>query len=427
MHQINNSNEKFVIHGGNQLNGIISLSGAKNAALPIIIASILADDDVILSNVPTFQKDVQITLEIIKSIGGSVKCEDDKVIINGKNINQLPPDNLCNKIRSSLVFLGALLAKNNNSRVSVPGGCKIGERKYDLHIDGLRSLGVNVTTSDEYIEASHDNDLIGSNITLYLPTTTGTQNIVFGALAAKGETVIRNANTRPENQDFFDFLVKMGARITSGNRIVTIEGGHKLHGTEHRIMDGTDELITYIIMAACTGGEIQIKNASKSLEYEPISAQHLRNSGVEIFNWGGSVFVSGKNKELQAIDIATAPWPGINSDLQPLFSIYSAACQGENSVTDMRFTDRFQYVEGLRQFGVDIEAYGNCAVVRGGVPLTPAEVVSTDLRGGAAFVTAALMAEGESAVSNIDQIDRGYERLEDKLTGLGAHIKRVQV
>jgi len=426
MQLLDKSPEKFVIQGGKSLNGVVSLSGAKNAALPIIVASTLADEDVVLENVPLFQRDVQITLEIIKAIGGSVLIQDGKVIINGRDINSMPPDNLCNKIRSSLIFLGVLLAKKGSSRVAVPGGCRIGERKYDLHIDGLRMLGANVIAGDQSIEASNGNNLIGSQITLYLPTTTGTQNIVFGALAANGNTVIKNANTRPENQDFFNFLNKMGAQIKTGNRIVEVEGGHKLHGTEYRIMDGTDELITYIIMAACTGGEIKIENALTSFEHEPISVQHLKASGLELFNWGGSVFVSAKNKKLQAIDIATAPWPGINSDLQPLFSIYAAVCNGDNSITDMRFTDRFQYVNGLKQFGVDIEAYGNCAVVRGGKPLNCADVASTDLRGGAAFVTAALMAEGESVVTNIEQIDRGYERLEEKLSKIGASIKRVR-
>ena len=415
--------ERFLIHGGRLLKGSVRLSGAKNAALPILVASILADEDVVLTNVPTALKDVQTTLEILESIGAKVIIEQDRVIINGKGMSRKPPSDLCSRIRSSLVFLGALLAKFGWSEVAAPGGCKIGQRKFDLHLQGLRDLGADVVCVEDTIRARNNRGLFGTEIALYLPTTTGTQNIVFGALAAKGTTLIKNANTRPENQDFFEFLNKMGARIRYGNRVVEVEGGAKLHGAEHQIMAGTDEMITYVIMVAATGGEIQIENAS--LRHEPISVRHLRDSGVEIFEWGDSVFVSAKNRALKPVDIATAPWPGINSDLQPLFSVYAAACSGESSITDMRFTDRFQYVEGLKKFGIAIEAYGNCAVVRGGHPLSPANVEATDLRGGAAMVTAALMADGTSEIGNIYQIDRGYERIEQKLAGVGARIERI--
>jgi len=417
--------DKFIIRGRRPLCGAVSLSGAKNAALPILVASILSDEDVVLTNVPTYFKDVQITLDIIKAIGATVRIEGDAVVINGKGVSRTPPPELCTKIRSSLVFLGALLAKTGHGTVAPPGGCRIGERKYDLHLYGLNKLGARVVQEDDHIEVTNQNGLRGTDISLYLPTTTGTQNIVFGALAAQGKTVIKNANTRPENQDLFNFLEKMGARIKHGNRVVEVDGNAVLHGSQHRIMSGTDEMITYIIMASVTGGEIQIEKAN--LKYEPISARHLRDSGVEIFEWGDSVFVSARNRVLRPIDIATAPWPGINSDLQPLFSIYAAACQGESSITDMRFTDRFQYVSSLKQFGIDIEAYGNCAVVNGGRPLHPATVEATDLRGGAAVVTAALMAEGKSEITNVYQIDRGYEFIERKLLSLGADIERVSV
>lgn len=415
--------DKFLVHGGRPLQGSIRLSGAKNAALPILVASILADEDVVLTNVPTALKDVQTTLEIIESIGANVIVEKDRVVINGRGVHQQPPAALCSRIRSSLVFLGALLAKLGRSEVAAPGGCKIGQRKFDLHIQGLRDLGADVVCEEDAIHARNENGLYGADIAMYLPTTTGTQNVVFGALAAKGTTIIKNANTRPENQDLFAFLTKMGATIRSGNRVVEVDGEARLHGAEHQIMAGTDEMITYIVMAAVTGGEIRIENAS--LQHEPISVRHLRDSGLEIFEWGDSVFVSARNRALKPIDIATAPWPGINSDLQPLFSVYGAACAGESSITDMRFTDRFQYVEGLKKFGIDIEAYGNCAVVRGGRPLSPAVVEATDLRGGAAMVTAALMAEGASEINNVHQIDRGYENLEHKLAGLGARIERI--
>jgi len=415
--------ELFLIKGVSRLQGEIELSGAKNAALPILVGAILSNEDVILHNIPLKLKDIQLTLDIIRSIGGKVIIDNKRVIINGKGISnfRLPADS-SSKIRSSLIFLGALLSKIGKAEIPFPGGCSIGERKFDLHIDGIKALGAEVSINDS-IKAEITRQLKGATFDFYLPTTTGTQNVILAALTAEGRTVLRNANTRPENQDFINFLNQMGAKIKLSNRYLEVEGVTGLHGTEYSVMCGSDEMITYIVMAAVTGGEIKIKGGT--LKYIPTSLRHLRESGMEIFEWGESVYVSAKDKVLKPIDIATAPYPGINSDLQPLFSVYAAACNGESTITDMRFTDRFQYVDELKKFGIDIEAYGNCAVVKGAKKTTACSVKATDLRGGAALIAAALMSEGDSHISNIYQIDRGYEEIEKKLEKLGAKIQRI--
>jgi len=414
--------KKYKIIGGNKLRGKIRLHGAKNAAMPILAATILTDDEVILRNVPVWLNDVQVMLEILQALGKKVVVEDDLVIISGILKTHIVPPALGNRIRYSLLFLGGLLNKLKKSSVPNPGGCNIGERKFDLHIDGLKLLGGNFKFC-ETIEATCTS-LKGNEINFYLPTTSGTQNIILGALAAEGETVLKNANTRPENMDFGDFLKSMGADLDIRNRVVKARGSATpLHGTDYTIMNGPDELVTYIIAAAITGGEIQIENAN--LKYAPTDFRVLRDAGVEIFEWGNSVYVSSR-APLHPIDIFTTPYPGINSDMQPLYSVLASFIAGESTVTDMRFTDRFQYVDGLKKFGVDIDAYGNCAVIRGGGRLNGIDVEATDLRGGAAMVLAGLGAVGTTNISNVYQIGRGYVNLPGILKSLGADIEEIE-
>ena len=413
--------KKYKIIGGKKLQGKIRLHGAKNAAMPILAATVLTDEEVILRNVPVWLNDVQVMMEILQSLGKEITVTEEQLVISGSLKTHIVPPELGNRIRYSLLFLGGLLNRLGKTSVPNPGGCNIGERKFDLHIEGLERLGAHFEFG-ETIEGTCT-ELKGNEINFYLPTTSGTQNIILGALAAAGETVLKNANTRPENMDFGDFLKSMGADLEIRNRVVKARGSSSpLHGTDYTIMNGPDELVTYIIAAAITGGEIKIENAD--LKYAPTDFRVLRDAGVEIFEWGNSVYVSAPNP-LQPIDIFTTPYPGINSDMQPLYSVLASIIPGESTVTDMRFTDRFQYVEELKKFGMDIDAYGNCAVIRGGKSLQGVDVEATDLRGGAAMVLAGLAAEGTTTISNIYQIGRGYVNLPKILRSLGADIEEV--
>ncbi len=413
--------KKYKIVGGKRLQGKIRLHGAKNAAMPILAATVLTDEEVVLRNVPVWLNDVQVMMEILRALGKKVDIKQDRVVISGTLATHIVPSELGSRIRYSLLFLGGLLNRLRKTSVPNPGGCNIGERKFDLHIKGLELLGAHFEFG-ETIEGSCSK-LQGNEISFYLPTTSGTQNIILGALAAEGEMVLKNANTRPENMDFGDFLKSMGADIEIRNRVVKVRGGSTpLQGTDYTIMNGPDELVTYIIAAAITGGEIQIEDAD--LKYAPTDLRVLRDAGVEIFEWGNSVYVSARNP-LKPIDIFTTPYPGINSDMQPLYSVLASIIPGESTVTDMRFTDRFQYVDELKKFGMDIDAYGNCAVIRGGKPLQGVDVRATDLRGGAALVLAGLAAEGTTHISNIYQIGRGYVNLAETLRSLGAEIDEI--
>ena len=413
--------KKYQITGGKRLKGSIRLNGAKNATLPILAASTLTDEEVILKNVPIKLNDVQIMINILKSLGKKIIYEGDRLIITGPLKTHVVPPELGNRIRYSLLFLGALLNRLGKSCVPNPGGCNIGDRKFDLHIMGLQCMGAQFHIEEDTIEATRD-ELAGTEISFYLPTTSGTQNVILGALSAQGETVLKNANTRPENMDFGDFLKSMGADIKMGNRVAHIKESGVLHGTEYTIMNGPDELVSYIIATAITGGEVRIENAD--LKYVPTDVKVLREAGVEIFEWGDSVYVSAPN-QLKQIDIFTTPYPGINSDMQPLYSVFASMANGESTVTDMRFTERFQYVEELAKFGVNIIAYGNCAVIQGGKPLKGSDTIATDLRGGCALVLAGLVAEGTTTIGNISQIERGYIDLPEALRRLGADIKII--
>lgn len=413
----------FRINGGNRLNGEVNLSGAKNASLPILFGSLISKGIVELENVPVLMEDIRVAIEIIKNVGASVEVNGTSVIIDPSGIKDPAlPLELVSRIRYSLLLLGAFLNRFGRVELPFPGGCDIGTRKFDLHIKGLQDLGAKMDVTDEGIFGTVDN-LKGADIEFYLPTTSGTENIMISACMAKGRTVIRNANTRPEIQDFARFLNSMGANIKISSRLIEIDGVESLSGTKHRIMKGGDEAMTFMIAAGMTGGDIVIRDYN--LDHVRVDANYLRDSGMEIFEWGGSVYISGKTG-IRPFDMFTAPYPGVNSDMQPLFAALALTAQGESTITDQRFTDRFAYVKELKSFGADINHYGNCAVVKGGNVLIGTNVRATDLRGGAAEVLVGLMSEGETTIDNIYQIDRGYEHLEEKLGALGADIERIQ-
>ena len=415
----------FEIRGGRKIKGEIALSGAKNAALPILFGSLLCEELVKIENVPTKLQDIKVTLKLLKKLGAEVQVKGKTVIINPSGVSKIKvPQSLSSKIRSSLLLLSVLLVKMGEVRLSFPGGCAIGKRKFDLHIKGLSALGADIRVDEKGISGRRKKQFIGADIDFYTPTVTGTENVILGACLAKGKTRIMNANTVPEIEDFANFMNSMGAKIKVSSRYIEIEGVKKLKGTKYRVMNGNDEAVTYMIAAGMTGGEVKILDYNLSTIVADI--QYLRETGIEIFEWGNSVYVSA-SKPLKAFDMFTAPYPGVNSDLQPLFSALALAASGESTITDQVFMERFEYVKQLRSFGGDIRNFGNCAVVRGGKAMKGAKVSAPDLRGGTAAILAGLIASGKTTIENIYQIDRGYESIEKKLRKLNVDIKRIEI
>jgi len=415
---------KLVVEGGNTLSGEVAVRGAKNAALPVLVASAAGSELVRLENVPVNLNDVGVTIEALEYTGCKVEVADGIVSVAPSTgcETSLPPE-IAGRTRCSLLFLGLLVGKYGHAKVSFPGGCNLGERKFDLHLEGLRRLGARIDVSESTIEVKAE-QLVGTDIDFYLPTTTGTETVMLAACFAQGKTRIFNANTRPEVADMAACLNAMGASISVRNRVVEIDGGKSLTGCTHRIMTGWDEAMIYMLAAGMTGGEVCIRNFS--LEHISADVAHLRQAGMDIFSWGDNVYVSAKNKDLGPFDLLTGPYPGVNSDMQPLFAAFASQCTGESTITDQRFTERFAYVRELRKFGMDIAAYGNSAVVSGPSALHGAEVAALDLRCGAALILAGLTANGTTTIDNVYQIDRGYEHVVERFANLGASINRVQ-
>ncbi len=413
------------IQGPARIEGEIEVRGAKNAALPTLIAAAAGDQTVILENTPSELRDIQTTIEALRHIGHQVTVSGSTVTVypTEKTVTGLPSD-ISSRFRYSLLFLGLLVGKHKHAVISAPGGCNLGDRKYDLHLHGLKKLGAEITCSNTSIEISAPR-LIGTDIEFYLPTTTGTETIMLAACFAEGRTRIFNANTRPEIADMAACLNSMGAKISVKNRVVEIEGGRPLGGCTHKIMSGWDEALTYILAAGITGGEICVRHFSA--QYIRNDIEYLRAAGMDVFEWGGNIYASGKNKQLKAFDLFTAPYQGINSDMQPLYAVLASRCQGESTITDQRFTERFQYVRELQKFNIPISSYGNCAVIAGNnTKLTAAHATALDLRCGAALVLAALAAEGTSVISNCQQIERGYELITERLTSLKVQAQRIE-
>lgn len=415
---------RLVIKGPVKLNGEISVRGAKNAALPIVIASALGTHPVVLENVPTELRDIQVAMETLQYIGCQVDIGDGRVEIYLGELKETSlPQDIAGRFRSSLLFLGLLVGKCGYAKITMPGGCDLGDRRFDLHLEGLRRLGAEVEVSGSSIEVQAKK-LVGTDVDFYLPTTTGTENIMLAACFAEGKTRIFNANTRPEIVDLGKFLNTLGAKVSVKNRVVEIEGMANLVGGQYRVMSGWDEALTYMMAAGMTRGEICVKKFT--LQHIQYDVSYLRKAGLDIFEWGGNVYVSSKGKKLEAFHLFTAPYPGVNSDMQPLFAALASQCDGESTITDQRFTDRFQYVKQLQKLGMPIESYGNCAVVRGPAKLKGARVEAIDLRCGGALILSALAAEGTTEIEDTHQIYRGYEHVKSRLRNLGAEVEEVE-
>ena len=420
--------ESLVINGGGPLEGEVTISGAKNSALPILAACVLGTEEIILDGVPGL-KDVEIMIEVLRHLGSKVEyISEDSVRIDSSGINTCEtPFELMDKMRASFVVMGPLLSRFKEAYTKAPGGCNIGARPIDLHLKGFEALGAKNIVNDDEISIKTDGKLIGNEIYLDFPSVGATQNIMMAATLAEGETIIENAAKEPEIVDLASFLSKMGAKIKgAGTSTITIEGVERLTGTRHTIIPDRIEAASYMIAAAMTKGNVTINNVIGS-HIRPVIAK-LIEMGAEVEEIDDEDIIKVKvDKRLKATNVQTLPYPGFPTDVQAQFMALMTMCEGESKIQETVFENRFMHVEQLNKMGAAIATSGNRATIAGVDKLHGADVRATDLRAGAALVIAALTAEGETRVSDIYHIDRGYSHLVEKFTKLGANIKRVEI
>ena len=409
--------------GGNPLVGEVIISGAKNAALGILAASIMTDEDVLIENLPDV-RDINVLLEAIEEIGADVdRLDRHTVRINARNIKEVSVDDeYIRKIRASYYFIGALLGKYKSAEVPLPGGCNIGSRPIDQHLKGFRALGARIEVEKGAVVA-HAIDLVGSHIYLDVVSVGATINIMMAATLAEGETIIENPAKEPHVVDVANFLNSMGANIKgAGTDVIRIKGVHKLHGTEYSIIPDQIEAGTFMCAAAITRGDIMVQNVIPK-HLEAISAK-LIELGCEVMEFDEAVRVVGRPKQRHT-DIKTLPYPGFPTDMQPQMTVTLALAEGTSIVTESIFENRFKYVDELTRMGGNVKVEGFSAIISGVRKLTGAQVNAPDLRAGAALVIAGLAADGYTIVDEIGYIQRGYENFEKKLKGLGAMIEKV--
>jgi UDP-N-acetylglucosamine 1-carboxyvinyltransferase len=419
--------DKLIIEGGVALHGDVTISGAKNAALPILCASLLAETPLQLSSVAAL-KDIDTTLKLLDTMGVKVTREADKVSLDASEVGSFEATyEMVKTMRASILVLGPLLARFGSARVSLPGGCAIGSRPVDLHIKGLQAMGAAIHITHGYIQASTlhlpNRRLQGARYYMDLVTVTGTENLMMAACLAEGTTVLENAAKEPEVVDLAECLNKMGAKISgAGTDVITIEGVEKLNGATHNIVCDRIEAGTYMVAAAMTGGEVKLHNVRADLLDAVI--EKLREAGAEVIIEDESVTVKS-NGELKAVNIRTAPHPAFPTDMQAQFMAMNTISEGVAKVTETIFENRFMHVQELQRLGADISIDGNTALVKGVSHLDGATVMATDLRASASLVLAGLVARDGTVIERIYHLDRGYEYLEEKLTALGAKVKRA--
>ena len=415
--------DKLVIQGGIPLHGEVRISGAKNAALPILCAGLLAEAPLRLTNVPHL-RDVTTTLALLGHMGVQV-CMDDSMCLEldaGNIHTQEAPYEMVKTMRASILALGPLLARFGHARVSLPGGCAIGSRPVDLHIKGLQAMGADIHIQHGYIEARTVR-LRGARVFMDLVTVTGTENLMMAATLADGTTYLENAAREPEVVDVADCLVKMGARIEgAGTDVITVHGVERLHGAQHEIVCDRIEAGTYLVAAAMAGGDVKLHNARADLLEAVIEKLHEAGASVEHDH---NTIVLKSTGKLKAVNLRTAPHPAFPTDMQAQFMALNTVADGVARVTETIFENRFMHVQEMQRLGAEIEVEGNTAIVRGVDYLDGATVMATDLRASASLVLAGLVARGETTIERIYHIDRGYERIEEKLSQLGARIRRV--
>ncbi len=415
--------DKLVIQGGAPLNGEIRISGAKNAALPIICAGLLTAQPLQLSGVPHL-RDVTTMLELLGHMGMKIAVDERmNVELDASDIHTPEaPYEMVKTMRASILVLGPLLARFGRARVSLPGGCAIGSRPVDLHIKGLQAMGAEIHIEHGYIEARAER-LKGARIFTDLVTVTGTENLMMAATLADGTTIIENAAREPEVVDLAECLIKMGARIEgAGSDVITIHGVDKLQGATHQVVCDRIEAGTYLVAAAMAGGKVRLANARADLLDAVI--EKLREAGADVEYDADSITVERRGP-LKSVNVRTAPHPAFPTDMQAQFMALNTVADGVARVTETIFENRFMHVQEMRRLGAEIEVDGHTAIVRGMANLDGATVMATDLRASASLVLAGLVARGETTVERIYHIDRGYERIEEKLSALGARIKRV--
>ncbi|SEO75026.1 UDP-N-acetylglucosamine 1-carboxyvinyltransferase [Aquisalimonas asiatica] len=416
--------EKLTINGGGPLDGSIRISGAKNAALPILSATLLADGPMTIGNIPHLH-DITTTMELLGRMGVRLTVDERMSIeVDPSTIDSLyAPYELVRTMRASILVLGPLLARYGEADVSLPGGCAIGSRPVNLHIDGLSAMGADITVEGGYIRARASR-LKGARIVLDLITVTGTENLMMAATLAEGTTVIENAAREPEVVDLADCLNAMGARVSgAGTDTVTIEGVERLHGTQYQVLPDRIETGTYLVAAAMTGGRVHLRDTRAGLLDAVL--QKLRETGAEIDVTDDSITLDMHGRRPKAVSLRTAPYPAFPTDMQAQFCALNAVADGGATVTETVFENRFMHVLEMQRMGADIRLEGNTAISRGVDALKGAPVMATDLRASASLVLAGLVAEGETEVDRIYHIDRGYECIEEKLAQLGAEIRRV--
>lgn len=412
------------IEGGRPLTGRVRASGAKNATLPIMTASLLTDEPLVVANVPHLE-DVTTTNMLLAQLGVSVTIGDHMVVeADASTIDSfLAPYELVKTMRASILVLGPLLARHGRAEVSLPGGCAIGARPVDIHLNGLRAMGAEIDVEAGYIRA-RSGRLEGARIVMDTVTVTGTENLMMAAALAEGTTVLENAAREPEVTDLADCLNAMGAKIAgAGSPIITIEGVPSLHGAHHRVLPDRIETATYLVAGAATGGQVRVDNADPVL-VEAITHK-LEEAGAEITSGDDWIALDMHGQRPRAVSLRTAPYPGFPTDMQAQFCALNAVADGVGTITETVFENRYMHVSEMQRMGANIRQEGNTVVVQGGSRLTGAPVMATDLRASASLVVAGLVADNVTEVRRIYHIDRGYECIEEKMAQLGARIQRV--
>ncbi len=416
--------DKFKIQGPCRLSGEVTISGAKNAALPILFGTLLCDETVRLSNVPKL-KDVDTTLQLLASMGLKVSEQDDVIAISGAVNSHVAPYELVRTMRASILALGPLVARFGEADVSLPGGCAIGARPVNLHIHGLEQMGAEIKVEDGYIKARVEGRLRGAHILMDMVSVTGTENLMMAAVLAEGRTIIENAAREPEVVDLANFLNALGARIQGiGQDTLIIDGVEALHGGDYRVQPDRIETGTFLVGAAVTGGDVTCRNTDPHL-LEAVLVK-LKDAGALVETGEDWVRLDMTDRVLKPVDIKTAPYPAFPTDMQAQFTVLNAVAKGVGRVTETIFENRFMHVPELNRMGAHIELNGNLAICDDTEQLTGATVMATDLRASASLVLAGFVAEGTTIVDRIYHIDRGYEVIEAKLSALGGKIERIK-
>jgi len=416
--------QKIVVTGGARLNGEVRISGAKNAVLPILCATLLADAPVRITNVPRLH-DVLTTAKLLAGLGAGVAHEGDAMTVDPRSVNShIAPYELVKTMRASVLVLGPLLAKFGDAEVSLPGGCAIGSRPVDLHIKGLQALGAEISVDHGFIKARSNGRLKGARHVFEMVSVGATENVLMAAALAEGTTVLENAAMEPEIVDLAECLVAMGARIEgAGTHKITIEGVEKLHGCEHAVVADRIETGTFLVAAAMTGGRVTATHARPDTMDAVLDK--LREAGAEITIEDDRITLDMHGRRPHAVNLTTAPHPAFPTDMQAQFMAMDCIADGVGVINETIFENRFMHVNELLRLGADIRVDGHTAVVRGVEQLSGAPVMATDLRASASLILAGLVADGDTVIDRIYHLDRGYENIEAKLSALGASIRRV--